>query len=398
MTIPRIVIVGTGPAGVRAAQAVVAAGLRPVVVDEGRRDGGQIYRRQPEGFQRPYAKLYGSEAAKAQALHQDFDALRPQVDYRSETLAWNLTAVADQPALHVVHRGEPQLLPYDALLVCSGATDRLMPVEGWHRAGCYSLGAAQIALKAQACAIGGRVVFLGSGPLLYLVASQYEQAGAHVEAVLDTAAAMKPLAAVHGGQRLHRRCGVQHRFHMGAGLLVLRGHQVQQRPAAQEHHAPADGAGLGLERDLRRAQAVAAGAVPAFHRHQPVGGTAAHQQCVIRQQLRLAPVHHMQGRLIGHRCQVPGQGLAAVVHLGAQRIEVLVQGLGLGRFAAVQLGIGPLEAFGLAAVDLAAVAPAFVDDDGPQACGHHGLRGAHAGRPRSHDDDARDGHSCTSTS
>ncbi|URI11495.1 NAD(P)/FAD-dependent oxidoreductase [Aquincola tertiaricarbonis] len=198
MTAPRIVIVGTGPAGVRAAQAVVAAGLRPIVIDEGRRDGGQIYRRQPEGFQRPYAKLYGSEAAKAQALHQDFDALRTQVDYRSETLAWNLTGVAEQPALHVVHRGEPKELPYDALLVCSGATDRLMPVEGWHRAGCYSLGAAQIALKAQACAIGGRVVFLGSGPLLYLVASQYEQAGAHVEAVLDTAPAMKPLAALRG--------------------------------------------------------------------------------------------------------------------------------------------------------------------------------------------------------
>ena len=50
-----------------------------------------------------------------------------------------------------------------------------MPVPGWHRAGCYSLGAAQIALKAQACAIGTRVVFLGSGPLLYLVAAQYRE-------------------------------------------------------------------------------------------------------------------------------------------------------------------------------------------------------------------------------
>ena len=62
---------------------------------------------------------------------------------------------------------------FDALVVCSGATDRLMPVQGWHLAGCYSLGAAQIALKAQACAIGRRIVFLGTGPLLYLVASQY---------------------------------------------------------------------------------------------------------------------------------------------------------------------------------------------------------------------------------
>lgn len=191
---PRIVVVGTGPAGVRAAQALVQAGLRPTVVDEGRRDGGQIYRRQPEGFKRPYGKLYGSESHKAQALHRDFDALRDRLDYRPDTLAWNLT----EGELHVVRDGEPKTLPFDALLVCSGATDRLMPVPGWHRAGCYSLGAAQIALKAQACAIGSQVVFLGSGPLLYLVANQYVQSGARVAAVLDTAPATKSWAAIAG--------------------------------------------------------------------------------------------------------------------------------------------------------------------------------------------------------
>ena len=56
--------------------------MRPTVVDEGRRDGGQIYRRQPEGFKRPYAKLYGSEAKKAEDLHRSFEAIRPKVDYR----------------------------------------------------------------------------------------------------------------------------------------------------------------------------------------------------------------------------------------------------------------------------------------------------------------------------
>lgn len=207
----RVVVVGTGPAGVRAAQALVQAGLRPVVIDEGRRDGGQIYRRQPEGFRRPYAKLYGSEAAKAQALHRDFDALRAQLDYRPDTLAWNLS----EGELHVVREGEPQTLPFDALLVCSGATDRLMPVPGWQRAGCYSLGASQIALKAQACAIGARVVFLGSGPLLYLVASQYVQAGAQVAAVLDTAPAGKPWRAV---ARLFARPRLALR-----GLALIRG-------------------------------------------------------------------------------------------------------------------------------------------------------------------------------
>ena len=52
--------------------------------------------------------------------------------------------------------------------------------------GVYTLGGAQVALKAQGCAIGERVVFAGTGPLLYLVAYQYAKAGANVVAVLDT--------------------------------------------------------------------------------------------------------------------------------------------------------------------------------------------------------------------
>ena len=221
-TAPRIVIVGAGPAGVRAAQAVVQAGLRPTLVDEGRLDGGQIYRRQPEGFNRPYAKLYGAEASKAESLHRDFAALRDHVDYRPDTLAWNVTA----GELHVVRAGDTATLPYDALLVCSGATDRLMPVPGWQHAGCYSLGAAQIALKAQACAIGSQVVFMGSGPLLYLVASQYVQAGARVTAVLDTAPAMKSWKALSGllaRPRLALRGLSLIRSLRAAGVPVLQG-------------------------------------------------------------------------------------------------------------------------------------------------------------------------------
>jgi hypothetical protein len=101
-----------------------------------------------------------------------------------------------------------------------------MPVAGWHRAGCYSLGASQIALKAQACAIGSRVVFLGSGPLLYLVASQYVQAGAQVAAVLDTAPATKPWGAVAGllaRPRLALRGLALIRSLRRAGVPVLQG-------------------------------------------------------------------------------------------------------------------------------------------------------------------------------
>lgn len=185
MAEPRIIIVGAGPSGVRAAEAVVKAGLRPIVIDEARRAGGQIYRRQPDNFTRPYEKLYGTEAGRAKALHDSFDALEGQIDYRPETLVWNIADGQVWTACGHVQ----ETLPYDALILCTGATDRLMPVKGWNLAGTYSLGGSQVALKSQAVSIGHEVVFMGSGPLLYLVASQYVEAGAKVAAVLDTSPA-----------------------------------------------------------------------------------------------------------------------------------------------------------------------------------------------------------------
>ena len=185
MADPRIVVVGAGPAGVRAAQTLVEAGLRPVVIDEGPTSGGQIYRRQPSMFRRTYETLYGFEAGRAKAIHDTFDGLGGQVDYRPDTLAWNIF----DRALHTIRDGVAASLPFDAVILATGATDRLLPIKGWTLPGAYSLGAAQIALKAQACAIGRRVVFLGTGPLLYLVSYQYAKAGVGVAAVLDTSPA-----------------------------------------------------------------------------------------------------------------------------------------------------------------------------------------------------------------
>lgn len=175
-------IVGAGPAGIRAAQTLAAHGLRPCLVDEALQGGGQVYRRAPGNFQRPASQLYGFEARKAGAVHQALDALHGQIDYRPETLVWN----AEDGHLHTLSQQRVGTVQYDRLLIATGATDRILPVPGWTLPGVYSLGAAQIALKAQGCAIGEHVVFAGSGPLLYLVAYQYAKAGAQVLAVLDS--------------------------------------------------------------------------------------------------------------------------------------------------------------------------------------------------------------------
>jgi len=188
------VIVGAGPAGVRAAEALVAHGLRPMVIDEASRAGGQIYRRPPESLaERSAQTLYGFEARRADSVHAAFDALQGRIDYRPDSLVWN----AQGGRLDVLHgpTRSTASVAYGQLIIATGATDRVLPVPGWTLPGVYTLGGAQVALKFQGCAIGERVVFMGTGPLLYLVAYQYAKAGAKVVAVLDTARLGDQLAA-----------------------------------------------------------------------------------------------------------------------------------------------------------------------------------------------------------
>lgn len=191
---PRVLIVGAGPAGTRAAETLARHGVAPVVVDEGARSGGQIYRQPPPGFTRPATALYGFEARKAQAVHAALAAVRDRLDYRPGTLIWNIAAgVAQALGPTGVER-----IGFDALILATGAVDRVIPFPGWTLPGVFTMGGAQVALKAQGCAIGDPVVFMGTGPLLYLVAYQYAHAGARVAAVLDTSRAGQAIPVLPG--------------------------------------------------------------------------------------------------------------------------------------------------------------------------------------------------------
>jgi NADPH-dependent 2,4-dienoyl-CoA reductase/sulfur reductase-like enzyme len=180
---PPPVVVGAGPAGVRAIAALLRHGLKPVLIDESPRSGGQIYRRPAPPLQRAASILYGFDAARARALHRDFDALAPHLDYRPGMLVWNIT----EDAVHTADTasGRRERIARRDLILAPGAADRTLPLAGWTTPGVFTMGGAQVLLKAQACSIGRVVVFLGSGPLLYLVAWQYAKAGARVAAVLD---------------------------------------------------------------------------------------------------------------------------------------------------------------------------------------------------------------------
>jgi NADPH-dependent 2,4-dienoyl-CoA reductase/sulfur reductase-like enzyme len=252
------VIVGAGPAGIRAAQTLAAYGVRPVVIDEAARGGGQIYRRPPAHFARSAQTLYGAEASRATTLHSTFDSLQAHIDYQPDSLVWN----AQGGLLDVLHGPTltTRTVPYGQLIVASGATDRVLPLPGWTLPGVYTLGGAQVALKFQGCTIGRNVVVMGTGPLLYLVAYQYAKAGAKVAAVLDTARFADQLAALPGmltqpavlGKGLYyvgwlRAHGVA--VHTGVRPVHVEGdtrvNAVVWSDGQAEHTVPCDAVGFG---------------------------------------------------------------------------------------------------------------------------------------------------------
>lgn len=254
---PRVVVVGAGPAGIRAAETLVAAGLKPVVIDEGERAGGQIYRRPPQDFARPPEALYGSEAAKAVALHETFDAMAAAGRLAHHPRS-SVVAIADG-RLQVLDGAGSRWIAYDRLILATGAMDRVMPVPGWENAGVYGLGAMQIALKAQGAALGRRLVLAGSGPLLTLLAVQLLKAGAGIAAVLDTAPmrrqlrgfpglSARPLFALRGLMMRRRLAGLYH-----AGVQLERIEADERGPIAllwrdtlgREQRTACDAVGLG---------------------------------------------------------------------------------------------------------------------------------------------------------
>lgn len=223
-----IVIVGAGPAGIAAASACAAHGYRPLVIDEGRHAGGQVYRRSTGPVRVDARRMLGAQAKGYRRVHDAFAALEGRIDYCPETLVWTVA----ESRVHTVCGSQVESHAYDALILATGATDRLIPVEGWTVPGVFSLGAAQVLLKDQGCLIGRSTVFCGSSPLLYLAALQYVRAGGAVAAVLDTApwrakaAALPRMAASPGflsrgigWMAALRRSGVPIRF--GARLLTI---------------------------------------------------------------------------------------------------------------------------------------------------------------------------------
>lgn len=175
-----LIIVGAGPAGLAAASEARKWGLSVTLLDEQAATGGQIYRAVDAASAHKRAVLGKDYAAGAQ-LTQAFMSSGAQ--HLAGAAVWN---VGRDLKVNFLQAGANKALQARHIILASGAMERPFPIPGWTLPGVMGAGAAQILYKSAGALPNEPVVLAGCGPLLYLLASQYLQAGVELKAVIHT--------------------------------------------------------------------------------------------------------------------------------------------------------------------------------------------------------------------
>ena len=179
-----LLIIGAGPAGLSAALAAANAGWQITVVDDNPAPGGQIWRGGPGA----------APSAPAQRLRAAL-AARPNVRLVCGT---RVVAAQGANALLLEDAQRAWIQTFDALILCTGARELLLPFPGWTLPGVTGAGALQALIKGGLPVRGQRIVLAGSGPLLLAAAASARSAGAHVLCVAEQASAAQIAAFAAG--------------------------------------------------------------------------------------------------------------------------------------------------------------------------------------------------------
>ncbi len=193
-----LLVVGAGPAGLAAATTAAQLGVNTVLLDEQPAPGGQIYR----AITTTPIKgrdILGQDYWHGESLIEPFK--RSGAQYVPGATVWavsQMTVPESVQGFEVGYSvgGQANMLQARHILLATGAQERPFPIPGWTLPGVMTVGAAQILLKSAGLVPGQRTVLAGCGPLLYLLAWQYLNAGIKVDALLDTTPAGRLLRAL----------------------------------------------------------------------------------------------------------------------------------------------------------------------------------------------------------
>ncbi|MEH0574228.1 MULTISPECIES: NAD(P)/FAD-dependent oxidoreductase [Streptomyces] len=245
---PVLAVIGAGPAGLAAASAAAAHGVRVVLIDSAAEAGGQFYR-QPAPALR---------ARRPQALHHQWrtwERLRAGLDthlatgrvtHLNDRHVWCVeressgSGESDGFTVHALTgpgQEESVAVRADGVLLATGGYEKVLPFPGWTLPGVITAGGAQALLKGGLVLPGRTAVVAGTGPLLLPVAAGLAAAGARVVALVESAGpgnfvrrapawATAPRKLAEGAGYAARL--LRHRVPVTARHLVLEAHGAER--------------------------------------------------------------------------------------------------------------------------------------------------------------------------
>lgn len=177
-----VIVIGAGPAGLSAAIEAASNGMQVVVFDENSRPGGQLFKQ--------IHKFFGSKEHKAkdrgfkigEQLLKEAEALGIKV-----VLEATVMGIFQNREVTVMHGDRISHYRANAIVIATGASENMVPFEGWTTPGVIGAGAAQTMMNLHGIKPGDRVLMVGSGNVGLVVGYQLIQAGCKVEAVIDAA-------------------------------------------------------------------------------------------------------------------------------------------------------------------------------------------------------------------
>ncbi len=173
-----LIIIGAGPAGMAAAATAAKHGASVLLLDEQAQAGGQIYRNIKNQTEKSdyLGKDYLAGNKLVDALNHD----NINIEYGASV--WRID---DDQRIVWSQKNKSTTSSAKHILIATGAQERAVPFPGWTLPGVMPAGSAQILMKSSGL-LPRDAILAGSGPLLYLIATQMIDAGAPPKAIVET--------------------------------------------------------------------------------------------------------------------------------------------------------------------------------------------------------------------
>ncbi|WP_028028919.1 FAD-dependent oxidoreductase [Gemmobacter nectariphilus] len=212
-----VLVIGAGLAGLAAAVELARAGLPVLVADQAQTPGGAVHRQPLPGVRsiaspvqrRRWAGLMADVQAQGTRITLSMGTAFGGVDHTGAVLLTGAGARLFRPR---------------ALIVATGARERVQPRPGWTLPGVETAGSLQTRLKTLAEAPEGRVLLAGSGPLLLALGAELARLGRPPVAIVEAGRPLSHPIAALGLPMSYLREGAEYLLRLKlAGVPILAG-------------------------------------------------------------------------------------------------------------------------------------------------------------------------------